>query len=255
MKKFSLVSLSLLVIVFCCNAQNFSYGFKGGINIGTPIGKVVEEVSTFNESRDSLVVKASGSPGVGPHFGAFGRYNISKKLSIQAELLYSNKGASFVSPAVGDTNQIVEVIAGVKDTIPGVPFDMLVEGEFDNWYIDLPIQVVYHLGDHWTLLGGVQLSYLVKGKNEGLANGYIGISYDWPIVDEEFNETRFLNDFNYGMVLGTNYEFDMGVHIGIRATCDLNSIYKSDYTAVDGTYRNVYLQASIAYQFRRNRQL
>lgn len=255
MKKLFSFSLIVTCVLFIATSQNFSYGFKGGVNIGTPVGKIVEEVSTFNETRDSLTVRATGSPGIGPHFGVFGRYQFSEKLSLQAELLYSNKSASFVSPAVGDTDQVVEVIAGVMDTIPGVPFDMLVEGEFDNWYIDLPIQVVYKIGKNWTLLGGVQLSYLVKGKNEGLANGYIGITYDWPIEDEEFNESRFLRDFNYGMVLGTNYEFDIGVHLGIRATCDLNSIYKSSYTAVDGTYRNIYLQASVAYQFRRNRSM
>ncbi len=57
------------------NAQNILWGFKGGVNIGTPYTKPTN--------------KSSGYPALNPQFGVFIIFKSTEKLYFQIESLYS----------------------------------------------------------------------------------------------------------------------------------------------------------------------
>lgn len=226
------MSLLMLLGVFQANAQGFTFGVKAGVNAGTPIGPAPDS--------------ASGAPGVGPHVGVFARLNLKDRLDIQPELMYSYKSGTFYTPIEGDT-VYEQTLAGQTFLLPTY-YEGDVDGSFSLHYIELPINVMYHFGDHWSIHGGPYFGYLILGKNEGTASGVVGNNFS-TFENEPFDQSAELNPLDYGAVLGGNYETYTGWNFSLRATCGLRSVYKDSYTMPPGTIRNVYLQASIGYRF------
>ena len=235
MKKLHILLTGCLIIFLtqASFAQNkWTFGIKGGVNLGTPIGKAEEG--------------ATGSLGFGPRGGFFLRYNVNSKVSLQPELTYSFKGASFLTPISGDTT-IAQEILGQIYYLPTF-YEGWVDGEFANHYIDIPILGMYYIGDKMSLLLGPYVAYLIKGKNAGLADLEIGDNYT-TVEDEIFDISNQLSQLDYGLVVGANYETFAGLNLGLRLTSGLKSIYKKTYGEVDGVVRNLYLQASVGYRF------
>ena len=117
--KYILVTVFFLVTA-TTNAQVFSWGFKGGLNYGTPYGKPPEG--------------ASGDLGVGPNLGVFVRYNVNEDWNLQVEFSYSYKVAKFRTPISGDTVWMQEILVnGVPTNVPiTVKYKGMATGSFDK---------------------------------------------------------------------------------------------------------------------------
>ena len=226
------------VLVFVCAgsagtwAQNFSWGIKGGVNIGTPYGKAEEG--------------ATGSLGIGPRIGAFVNRKFNEKVDLQVGAFHSFKGGKYETPVSGDTIYEQEL----NGTIYLIPtfYKGWVEGEFGNVYIDFPLLARYKTGKNFYLLAGPQISYLVKGQNSGTADIEIGVNYS-KVYDEPFDEGSEINNWDYSLVLAGNYESNSGINVDMGLSFGIRSLFKSSYDLVEGMYRNIYLYTVIGYRF------
>jgi hypothetical protein len=228
----TIISIVLLfMVVGEIDAQNRSWGIKGGVNMGTPYMKPEEG--------------SSGSLGLGPRLGAFIRLKFNEKLYFQVEALYSAKGGNYKTPVSGDTIY-EQVLLGDTFYIP-TWYKGWVEGEFGNVYIDFPLQARYQFSPRFGVLLGPQISYLIRGKNKGTADIQIGENYSM-VYDEPFDISDKINKWDYSIILGASYEsysrlnFDLGLSYGLR------SIFEEGYTEMDGVVRNIYLSGTIGYR-------
>jgi hypothetical protein len=228
----TIISIALLfMVIWETNAQNRSWGIKGGVNLGTPYMKPEEG--------------SSGSLGLGPRLGAFIRLKFNEKFYFQVEALYSAKGGNYKTPVSGDTIY-EQVLLGDTFYIP-TWYKGWVEGEFGNVYIDFPLQARYQFSPRFGVLLGPQISYLIRGKNKGTADIQIGENYS-TVYDEPFDISDKINRWDYSIIMGASYEsysrlnFDLGLSYGLR------SIFEEGYTEMDGIVRNIYLSGTIGYR-------
>ncbi|MBU2652145.1 MAG: PorT family protein [Bacteroidetes bacterium] len=231
---------SLILLSYSALTQDLDYGLKGGFNIGTPYG-VAEE-------------GAKGSPGVGPLIGMYFKYNLNSKWAIHGDVHYSYKGSSFDTPVSGDTLYRWTGTVGYppRDTSYYVEtiYSGRVDGVYANWYFDIPLYISYRIGKRFLLLGGGQLSYLVKGKNSGTADIIVGDpkSPYTHVYDEPFDQSQELNTWDYSGIFGTIFESSRRINVGLTATVGLSSIYKKNYKYLDKAVRNIYLQAFLEFK-------
>lgn len=221
------------------DAQVFSWGFKGGLNYGTPYGKAPEG--------------ASGELGLGPNLGVFVKYNINQKWGLQAGFSYSFKGGKFKTPFYGDTVYLMEILYnGVPVKVPiVVNYKGMADGKFANIYVDFPLIVSRKIGDRFEVVFGPQVSYLIKAENAGTADVEVGDGFLF-VYDEPFDESDQIKEWDYGLVVGINYETLNGWQCGLRFNAGFPSIYKDTYTMLDEEVRNMYLQLTIGYRFGAN---
>lgn len=222
----------LIIIAISSFSQNYNWGIKGGVNLGTPYGKAEDG--------------ATGSPGIGPRLGFFVLRKFNEKVDLQVEVLYSAKGGKYETPVSGDT-VYEQVLHGVTYQIPTY-YKGWVEGKFDNVYLDFPLLARYHPGEKMSFLIGAQVSYLLKGGNYGTADIEIGENYS-KVYGEPFDESAYINQWDYSLILGGNYESNSGLNIDLGLSFGLRSLFKSSYDLIDNKYRNIYLYSTIGYRF------
>jgi hypothetical protein len=211
-----------------------SVALKVGANGGAPIGPVPEG--------------ASGKPGVGLMVALVGQFHLKGKIFFQPELEYSFKGATFHTPISGDTIENREIPAGSGNFYPfPTTYAGSVDGSFANHYLIMPMMFNLRLAN-WSVEAGPWVGYLLKGQNSGLADIVVGNNYT-SVEDEPFDQTEFLNGYDYGVAAGVNYEHKSRLFGGLRLSYGLRSVYESDYSQVDGSFRNIYAQLGMGYRF------
>lgn len=168
----------VLVLVFIAgaitsNAQNFSIGPMGGLNI-----------STFETSIDSAGVSASSSlSGNGFHGGLFGRFGI-KKIYIQPELIYNiNKG----------TDEQTTFGITAKSTVTKADLDVNVLIGYN--IVDLEVTKV-------RLNGGLKNSILMSGKAETEVSG----SFFGAPVNTTSTDSDIFNSYALGYTIGAGVD-------------------------------------------------
>ncbi|MEN8251651.1 MAG: porin family protein [Bacteroidota bacterium] len=238
---------ALTILTWLCvqniQAQEMEFGLKGGLNIGTPIGAAEKG--------------ASGSLGVGPLIGMTWAYHLGSKWAIHGEFLYSQKGSKFNTPVSGDTIYRYHTVTPDGDSIPSevrTIYNGFVDGKFDNKYIDVPIFASYSLSQKFLLMFGGYVSYLLDGYNAGSADIEVGDpSHPFTTVSNEpFDQSSEIHNWDYGLLLGTTFVTNRRINFGMSATMGLRSIYRKNYKYIDGTVRNVYLQAFVQFSLRKN---
>lgn len=233
MRKIFLIALFIMgMLSFNANAQFEGIGVKYGFNFGTPISKIVEG--------------ASATPGFSRLNGAFVRFRLKEKITLQAEMQISLKASEFTTPIEGDT-VILQFIPNVGYLPFPADFSGVVEGQFRNHYLEIPLVARYEAGENWAILGGLYGAYLLQGDNSGLADIELGQGFDFR-EDEPFDQTEFLFPWDYGVVAGGEYRRN-GFQFDLRATIGLRSIYQNDYAQVSNSVWNGYLQGSVGYFF------
>ncbi len=213
-------------------AQQLKWGIKGGATAGTPYMKPEEG--------------ASGKLGLGPEVGAFLKYNMNKRISLQTEIYYSFKGASFTTPISGDTNY-AQVIMGVTYLVP-TSYSGIARGKFKNNYITMPLLLSYKVSEKFNLFTGPQLSYLIIGKSSGTADVVVGADPNYPytsVKDEPFNESKYLNKWDFSFVFGSMFELNNRISLNLNLSRGFNSVFNKDYQNTDKIVRNIYASFSI----------
>ncbi|AXG72085.1 outer membrane protein beta-barrel domain protein [Kordia sp. SMS9] len=199
MKKITIIFV-LLCVGFTANAQEkFSFGLKAGTNFSWVIGAPSFELS----------------PRVGFHFGVMSELSLSKRFSLQAELLYSQQG--------GTRKQTIKSTAG--------SFTQSTEYHFD--YVNLPILAKYYLTKGWSVEAGPQIGVLLSAS-EKRNNTELDIRSRFEYVD-------------FSAAFGTSYKFDNGLNLNARYHFSISSMINS--SARSPSFYNGVLQLSVGYFF------
>jgi len=228
----------ILLFIFNVGHAQWSGGIKLGLDVGTPIGKIEEG--------------AKGRLGLGTIGGILTEYRLTDKWGIGMELYYIQKKSSFVTPASVDEYQYLFSPPGPDTEMVWVSaqFDGVVDGSFNNHYIEVPLLAQYYLSDRLAATFGPYMSYLLKGDISGTSTGDVTIGVGVVEVENEaFNESQHLQKIDYGIATGLRYQTEFGMIYELRLTTGLRSVFKETYPLADGTVRNIYLQLTAAYKF------
>ncbi len=209
---------SALMLVFfmlpgSLDAQELSYGIKGGLNLST---------ITITDADDNNII-----PGF--HAGAFADIPVAEQVTIGPEVHFSTKGVK----ATYDAN-----VFGLN----------LANGEtrMDLFYIDIPVYVKYYLSDDFNFHLGPYAGILAKAKIETDAE-----LLDFIQVDDSDNiDKTMLNSLDFGVSMGLGFIVEP-VRIGFNYNLGLNRVAKEEYSIENllGDGKNNVIQVYLGFSF------
>ena len=133
-KRFFSLLIVLLIIIFSntnSQAQNFSYGFTGGLNMNT--------ISTKNDD---------GGLKVGFNIGGLAKYNINQNSNIFANIKLSSKGQQY-SKIIDSQSDFLKIYHSTS-----------------LYYIDIPILYQYTIKDLIGVEIGPSFNFCLSGKDK-----------------------------------------------------------------------------------------
>ena len=186
-------------------SAQYHYGIKGGLNY---TNNVVNQQSTINDSK----YKA------GIHFGIFASADVTQKVNLQTELLYSSKGYKYT--------ETVDVAGG----------------NLNLNYLTLPILVGYRISETFLVNIGPEMGYLVSAYSK-FDSEKIDVSRTWD------------NKFDIGIAAGLEFNISEKVLLGVRYTHGFSSVIRNAYYSdIDGNitgerakFQNRSLQLTLGY--------
>lgn len=219
MKKVMLAAMAVMVFGFSNAQKSVRFGIKGGFNISTVSGNY------YANSEEKL----------GAHIGGLVEIKLTRKFSIQPELLLSLQGAKF-------------------DRSYGA--GAYTENKLNLTYINVPVLAKFYVIPSLSLEAGPQVGFLVSAKDKVTSTHNFN---DDPIVVVSRN-TDVKDDFNTveaGFNIGASYYFTNNLFTTARYTFGITSIDDRSYNYNDDDYyynsnfdaRNGVFQASFAYKF------
>ena len=160
MKRKLTMCLVLVLMVVGARAQGFRFGLSGGLN----------------ESAYSWDGYTSGWK-TGIHAGIFGEVLLSRKIGIEADLLYSQKGGHYNPDSSFDYTQ-----------------------RFN--YLNLPVLFNFHLTHRLVVQAGPEIGLLLAAGAKSAAGVY--------------NNKQLYRSFDKGVAGGVFYQLPKGFDVGIR---------------------------------------
>ncbi len=216
MKRILLISLIAalgLLIVTPATAQIFGIGVKGGLNFANLRGDltIIEDDLDFTldlKNKTGIVVGASFSSSLVPF------------ISLQPEILYSEKGARFEES---------ETIPLDDFGFPGQTAAATIDGTFDLKYVEVPVLLRVGLpvpGFSPFVYAGPSFAYNLSADFKiDVAATFMGESFSETILDEDIKDD--IKNFDVGFVIGGGMEFGLPLlklHAEIRYTMGLSNV-------------------------------
>ena len=153
MNRLSLLLLLAILGCFQLAAQEFSGGFRAGINFAT-----IDGPSEASDSGNSLEEYKMST---GFHVGATANLKFNKYFGLRAELLYSQKGADY-----NYNGQSFWILYTEDDQPIYATGDRNTSLSITNSYIDIPFMAVGRYG-RVEISGGASLGFLVSSRGSG----------------------------------------------------------------------------------------
>lgn len=209
MKKGFITFIALMLLSsIIAQEKKVSFGAKGGLNISNFSGGITDVLDYDSK--------------FGFHIGGLAEMSLSKKMSIQFELMFSTQGASFSAPITDGT---------------GVVFgDIVVDINYD--YLNIPVLAKYYVLKGFSIQAGPQIGFLVNAKAKSDLEEVFG--------NENLEDVSKLDlafSFGLGYQLKSNLLFEARYNIGLSNTDD------SELSNSDFAVRNSVLQISVGYMF------
>lgn len=180
--------------------KKLSFGLKAGSNLSWVMGAPSFELS----------------PRVGFHFGVMSELSLSKRFSLQAELLYSQQG-------------------GIRiQTIPLTSGNVTQTTEYRFEYLNLPILAKYYIKKGWSVEAGPQIGVLLSASEK--RNGL------------ELDTTSRFDAIDFSAAFGTSYKFDNGLNVSARYHFSVRSMINGSIRSP--SYYNGVFQFSVGYFFK-----
>ena len=178
--------LTLTLLVSSSAIAQLNYGVKGGVSLAS---MSVQHPGVVNDQfRLSY------------HFGFYGIQYLSERISINPELLFSNKGLQAEFPS-------------------SVPGGGLEEFDLRLSYFSLPILIRYHPRKKFSVHVGPELSYRLASQIS-----YATGSNDASVVWDRRSDV--------GAVAGLNYLIGRKLDVTFRYVHGLIDVVSSDFTAI-----------------------
>lgn len=207
MKKVLLLAIAVFTFGFA-QAQkkdvNVRFGIKGGLNIATLAGDV-----------------DNASPKIGVHVGGLAEIKLTKKFSIQPEILLSLQGTK----------------DQYSESSPGYSYNS--ENKVNLTYLNFPVMAKFYVIPNLSLEAGPQLGILVGAKREYTQTENDG--GDVTVVSRTADVKGGLKTAEAGFNLGASYYFNDNIFLQARFCIGLSSIDNNGgYYRVDNGNGNVY---------------
>lgn len=160
---------------------------------------------------------------IGFNLGAFAAIDLSEKITIQPEILYSTLGAKAVN---------VSAFYG----------DMLFTGDvkFNLSYINVPVMIKYYVADKFNLEAGPQIGFLTSAKTSTKLDG------SSQTVDEDIKDS--FESVDFGLNFGAGYDFTEKLSAGVRYNFGLSNVAKTE-AGDDSEIKNSVFSLSVGYKF------
>lgn len=227
MKKI-MIFLMILSVVFIgtLSAQgNLRFGIKGGLNMAK---LTVEDTDIDMDPGFKL----------GPTFGGFVIYNLTDKLAIQSEFLYTVKGGSS-EYSISAMEDGYDVVWDGKDNLKL------------NW-LDIPILVVFNPNDKIKIFAGSFLEVFLNGTLDEeftLSGTYDGEPFSESGSGSVDIESDDINSPGFGLIFGGAYMLGNNLEVEARYALGLNSVFKNE--GEDESVKNSGIQILINYYLKK----
>jgi hypothetical protein len=178
--------------------------------------------------------KAYDGPGF--HVGAFASIDLSDRLLLRPELLYSTRSSEeSISSSITLAGTTTTIEADARQTLS---------------YLELPIMLGYRLNDRFSLHAGPALGFLTGSKLT--VNGTQSVTADGETIttslDTEDTSTEGLNTLEVAGVFGLGYRLDNGLDLGLRYWRGFTTL--EEEADLVKTHQNL-VQVSVGYAFMR----
>lgn len=206
--KVSIPFVLLLFLATSAFAQFSRFGVKAGVNFSN---------MTIEDSDDRTL-------NTGFHAGVFGRMGITEFFSLQPELIYTTKGF---------TNTYDNILA---------------EGEakFNLNYIEIPVNLVYHLAEDFSFHLGPYIGYLA---NANVSTDNSVLDFFQIDTDDNIDRDNF-KSFDFGITGGLDFTLDPLV-VGFKYNLGLVNVAKDNIPAEQllGNAKNTAIQVYAGFLF------
>jgi hypothetical protein len=224
LKKLCLLFLSANIFAMRVHAQ-IQYGIKGGLNIS--------ELLSSNGGImyvDGQAQVARNFPLAGVNAGVFASDSLSKKLSLQPEILFSAQGTR-------DRPQ-----SGYSITAT--------ERSRFNW-INIPVLIKYHIPSGFFIETGPQVGFLVSAK---ISEFVVGSRYtDFFFIRDQYKLADFGWALGTGYVSSYNLGFDIRYVQGFTNISNVSASGMQNVPVQSGGVRNSVFQIGLFYLFGKSR--
>ena len=188
----SLLVLLFLLALLPLTAQEFSGGFRAGLNFVTFDGDQEMDASGMSLERFNRTT--------GFHIGATFAYELTDLFGFKADLMYSQKGGEvrYAGPSYFYLYSDASDAEGLRNT-------GTLDSERDvlNSYLDVPVVAYYRLGP-LELEGGVSAGFLVNSRASGsatFANVLLPDGRSIPDVSYNYDYNYFNDDIGFAAVV------------------------------------------------------
>jgi Outer membrane protein beta-barrel domain len=232
---------AVLFFATTVSAQDFSFGFKTGLNFNNIKGEL-EETADATETLDN---------NIGFHFGATFAWNITDLMGLRGEFMYSQKGTNrgFEGPSYYNfttaDNEIIRTTGLRKQDL-----------NLNNAYIEVPIMAYFKPFSRFEVFGGASVGLLVNSsafgnlkmtgiKDEaGIAVGDINHELDFNYLADKAGEYTLGNPASTVKINGDNVPYPQTAGAYFEFLEDRGKLYKAfDLGLVGGV--SVYLSKSL----------
>jgi hypothetical protein len=203
--------LSIIVLItlqfFTVQAQNnLKLGIKGGVNFAN---------LNSNDIENNKVL-------TGVNFGVFAKLPLSDSFAIQPEMYFTTKGSEL-------TYQNVFVDGTAK---------------FELNYIEVPVMLIFNLGQNFNFQLGPYASYLVSSKVKNVSD--VNFNFEENIDSGDFNK------FDTGIAVGLGYDtksvgFGIRYNLGLVTVGEEKTYLGTNYVFPDG--KNGVINLFLTYSF------
>ncbi|MCB0558282.1 MAG: PorT family protein [Lewinellaceae bacterium] len=257
MNRLSLLLLLTVLGFFQLTAQEFSGGFRAGINFATISGPL--EVSDSGNDLEEYKMST------GFHVGATANLKFNDYFGLRAELLYSQKGADY-----NYNGQSFWILYTEDDQPIYATGSRTTSLSITNSYIDIPFMAVGRLG-RVELSGGFNLGILVSSRGSGeltfsgqTDSGFdvdpFTVALDFSYFDDTFRRTdiddveirdiggktvvipktlttnfqelegkqNLFNTLDLGLIGGLAFYLNQGLYVGLRVNYGLSDLTKTE---------------------------
>lgn len=207
MKKIILSTLLVLAFGFTY-AQKAQFGIKGGLNS-----------SNFSGDTEGVDFKSR----IGFNVGAFAAIELSEKITLQPEILFSTQGAEAQN---GEAEYNGDFYTG--------------DVKFNLSYINIPVMFKYYVADKFNLEAGPQIGFLTSAETSTKLDGFS------QTVDQDAKD--YFESVDFGFNVGAGYDFTKNVSAGIRYNIGLSNVFKTE-SGDDSKIQNSVFSLSVGFKF------
>ncbi|MFD2552836.1 porin family protein [Sphingobacterium tabacisoli] len=222
---------------------NMDYGVQAHFSIGgsAPLGfpNTIRKIDSFN-------------PGFKFGLEANATKWLDKKWGVRVGLRFEEKGMKTKAKVKNYLTEIVKDNSKVRGYYTG-----RVETNVRNTYLTAPVLAVYKLADTWNLYGGLYFSALLDNTFDGyVSDGYL--RQDTPtgakITFEEGSQAGYdfsdnVRKFQWGTQLGAEWKMNKHFKLLSDVTYGFNNIFEKDFSSIDFSMHNIYLNVGFGYSF------